>query len=112
MPRPTRAEVDAADQALSTLIDKAGTGAEEAALRTLRRAAAELPELLGQSDTAAEFGVATGNLSRLTTLPEPLYTLKVGKFYDKDEVCAAAAARKAKKAESQAKAAERRAQRT
>ncbi len=81
----------------STLIEKVGTDAEEAALRTLRRAA-ELPELLGHSDTAAEFGVETGNLGRVTTLPRPLYDLKVGKFYDKDEVCAAAAERRAKRA--------------
>lgn len=58
-------------------------------------AAAGLPELVGSTDTAKLLGVESSNLSRVSGLPEPLYTLRGGRLYDADEIRALAASRRA-----------------
>lgn len=53
----------------------------DASLDVLERAVV-LPPLLGTTDAANVLGVASGNLSKVSGLPDPLYTLRVGKFYE------------------------------
>lgn len=55
-----------------------------------------LPELFGTTEAARELLVETSNLGKIAGLPEPLYVLKAGKFYDAEAIRRLAAERRAR----------------
>lgn len=55
-----------------------------------------LPEFMGTAEAAAEYGVATGNLSKIPTLPDPVAELKMGRLWLADDIRRDAAERRAR----------------
>ena len=73
-----RPDDEAIADARSLLADLLGSYGHESgddadkALSTLENAAT-LPALMGHTDAAREYGVASGNLGKIAGLPDPLY---------------------------------------
>lgn len=71
-----------------------GSSTRRAKLSDAVETLAKLPDLMGATEAAAELGVTTSNLAKIANMPEPLYTLRAGRFYNADEVRALARERK------------------
>lgn len=87
MARPSPEAIDWAIGQVTALFGPADrpTEEDEAALDIIR-AAVKLPELVGNRAAAEILGVESGNLHKQANLPEPLYRLPAGQFYDADEI--------------------------
>lgn len=89
---PTPQAVASAMAVLPAFAEYPQYGAEEDEVRAALEAAG-LPELWGVTQAAAELKVATGNLGKITNMPEPLYDLPQGRFWSADAIRALAVAR-------------------
>lgn len=87
------ADKQGAAERLRELIGEVLTGKARAAALADVETLEQLPELYGTAAAATVLGTTPANMQRWRTLPDPLYDLPAGKFYDADAIRELAARR-------------------
>lgn len=87
------ADRHAAAERLREFIEGSFTGAALRSALADVETLEQLPELYGTAAAATVLGTTPANMQRWRTLPDPLYDLPAGKFYDADAIRELAARR-------------------